>query len=262
MRPGEVMLPGDLLPELLGEVRRVHYIANPGNTGDAVIARATGEVFGRLGISLDEGSDVIVLGGGGNLIPRYRNMRDVLEKMPRSGKKIIILPVTAYGCFPLMGEFEDLTLLAREGVTWHLAREAGVKSFLCHDMAFELDLEWWGGQPDRDSRELLRNFRRDSESAGGEMRNEEGNRDLSEELGNRWWTLESAAGPSREFISEINLYRRVETDRLHVGIVAACLGKEVRLFPNAYFKNEAVYGNSLVGFPNVEFVDGEYGAGK
>lgn len=84
---------------------------------------------------------------------------------------------------------------------------------------------------------------------------EKGNRDLSEELGNQWWTLETAEGPSREFISEINTYRRVETDRLHVGIVAACLGKEVELWANDYFKNRAVYENSLSGFPNVRFVE-------
>lgn len=123
----EAILPGDGLPELLGGVRQVHYIGNPGNAGDAVIARATGEVFSRLGIGLKDGSDVIVLGGGGNLIPRYWNMRKVLEGLPRSGKRIIILPVTAFGCFPLLGEFEDLTLMAREQVTWTFAREAGVK---------------------------------------------------------------------------------------------------------------------------------------
>lgn len=252
----EAMLPSEILPELLGDVRKVHYVANPGNTGDAVIARATGEVFSGLGISAVRESHIMVLGGGGNLIPRYGNMRAVLQSLPRRGKKIIILPVTAFGCFGLLREFEDLTLMAREQVTWALAREAGVRAILCHDMAFELDLTWWGMQPDRAVKPLLNNFRKDCESAGGSMRHEEGNRDLSEEFGNKWWTLETARGPSREFISEINVHRKVRTDRLHVGIVAACLGKEVELYPNDYFKNQAVYENSLNGFPNVRWIGG------
>jgi hypothetical protein len=40
-------------------------------------------------------------------------------------------------------------------------------------------------------------------------------------VGNKWVTLETAAGPFREFIYEINLHRGVETGLMPVGIVGA-----------------------------------------
>jgi exopolysaccharide biosynthesis predicted pyruvyltransferase EpsI len=48
---------------------------------------------------------------------------------------------------------------------------------------------------------------------------------------------------------------KVFTDRLHVGIFSAILGKETYLYPNSYFKNKGVYEYSLRKFPNVKFVN-------
>lgn len=250
----EIPLLSEILPELLKGERLVQYIANPGNTGDAVIAHGTAEVFSSLGLELVDDSSTLLIAGGGNLIPRYHNLRKILESLPRRGKRIIILPSTANGCFGLLGEFEDLTLLAREAVTWQLAREAGVNAILCHDAAFDVDYSPWDNDPGADSRQVLWNFRKDGESAGGSGRHKVGNRDLSEEFGNRMWDFASAKEASSRFISEINRYRNVHTDRLHVALVAACLGKAVFLHPNDYHKNRSMFENSLCGFPNFTFV--------
>lgn len=254
--PPEAQLLSEALPEILGGEREVAYIANPGNTGDAVISRGVSEVFSRLNLVIEEDGDTVLIAGGGNLVPRYHNLREILQDMPRRGKRIVILPSTALGCFGLLREFEDLTLLAREAVTWHLAREAGVRTLLCHDAAFDVDYSPWVDDPEIDTRLVLWNFRKDGESAGGPGNEKAGNRDLSEEFGNRLWDFASAREASSRFISEINRYRNVHTDRLHVAIVAACLGKRVFLHPNDYHKNRSMYENSLSGFPNVTFIDG------
>ncbi len=46
-------------------------------------------------------------------------------------------------------------------------------------------------------------------------------------------------------INFLEEYKVVNTDRLHVAILASLLGKEVNFYPNSYYKNEAVYNYSL-----------------
>lgn len=54
------------------------------------------------------------------------------------------------------------------------------------------------------------------------------------------------------FLSHINAFETVNTNRLHVAIAAAKLGKNVNLYGNNYFKIRAIYEYSLEGkFPNV-----------
>lgn len=55
-------------------------------------------------------------------------------------------------------------------------------------------------------------------------------------------------------MSFLNAFDRVATNRLHVCILTALLGKEVDFYPNSYFKNEAVYMLSMrARFPNVHW---------
>jgi len=54
------------------------------------------------------------------------------------------------------------------------------------------------------------------------------------------------------FLSVIDLFNIVITDRLHIGICAAKLGKEVLLIDNSYRKLSNVYKNSLQQYPNVK----------
>lgn len=57
------------------------------------------------------------------------------------------------------------------------------------------------------------------------------------------------------FVSAINYFDVVVTDRLHIGIVSTLLGKNVYLLDNSYGKISGVYKQSLVYFSNVKFVD-------
>jgi exopolysaccharide biosynthesis predicted pyruvyltransferase EpsI len=56
------------------------------------------------------------------------------------------------------------------------------------------------------------------------------------------------------FYGAINTVDIVVTDRLHVGIMSAILGKQVFLIDNSYGKLSGVYHNSMTGMPNVRFV--------
>jgi exopolysaccharide biosynthesis predicted pyruvyltransferase EpsI len=60
---------------------------------------------------------------------------------------------------------------------------------------------------------------------------------------------------TRRILKVINHYRTVRTDRLHICIAAAKLGKKVEFFPNNYYKCEAVYQYSIRDrFPNVHWM--------
>jgi exopolysaccharide biosynthesis predicted pyruvyltransferase EpsI len=59
----------------------------------------------------------------------------------------------------------------------------------------------------------------------------------------------------KDIVNLIWCARRVFTDRLHVGIISAILGKELYLYPNFYNKNKGVYEFSLKRFSNARFVD-------
>lgn len=60
---------------------------------------------------------------------------------------------------------------------------------------------------------------------------------------------------SELFISAIDSFDVVFTDRLHVGIISALLGKQVYLIDNSYKKISGVYYNSLSNYKNVELIN-------
>ena len=52
----------------------------------------------------------------------------------------------------------------------------------------------------------------------------------------------------------INLYQEIRTNRLHLCIAGALLGKRVRFYPNSYWKCEAIYDHSIKNrFQNVKW---------
>ncbi|HHL1886951.1 TPA: hypothetical protein ACQ2HQ_004783 [Klebsiella pneumoniae] len=97
-------------------------------------------------------------------------------------------------------------------------------------------------------------FRTDSESLTGEWR--ENNHDISLTWnGDYWDNVYLARNSTRCMVSFLEEYRIVNTDRLHVAILASLLGKEVNFHPNSYYKNEAVYNYSLLDrYPKSVFI--------
>lgn len=101
---------------------------------------------------------------------------------------------------------------------------------------------------------VLRCFRTDGESRGGRL--PEGNADIS-----RLFAFGTTPRPVCEWVAQLFVramepFEEIHTDRLHVGITAALLGKRVRLSPNNYFKVRAIWEFSMRGrFPNVEWAE-------
>ena len=73
-----------------------------------------------------------------------------------------------------------------------------------------------------------------------------GNRDISAEG--------TESTPMAEFLEAIARFETVHTNRLHVSIAAAMMGRRVHLYANSYFKNKAIHETSLsAAFPNLSF---------
>lgn len=242
------------LPELLGillrDVGEVSYLPSEGNAGDALISASTFAVLGTMGIRITPGAMTVLVAGGGNLVPSYNCLERRLAGVPREGRRVIILPSTVIGCFGLLRQFKDLALLAREEMTLVTARMERVRVWGCEDAAFSYDYSRFSDPGDG----VLRAFRTDVETAGRALPT--GNLDVSVvTVEGQYWTPRNAGPIADQFVRTISQSAEVETDRCHVAIAAAKLGKRVRFYPGSYHKNRSIYLSSLVGFPNVEWVD-------
>ena len=109
---------------------------------------------------------------------------------------------------------------------------------LDHDLAFEADLRPWA----RPGYGTLYAFRSDPESLGEPI--PPGNFDVS--------------GLTGEWMAELLLdvvasHAVVHTDRAHVAIAAALLGRETHVYATAYHKVRGIHEHSLAGRANVQF---------
>jgi len=100
---------------------------------------------------------------------------------------------------------------------------------------------------------VLNSFRIDPEKTEIEIPRD--NIDLSEvyKFGTEYpYLIPYAAG---KFLRYLNKYEVIHTNRLHISIGGAMLGKKVYLYPNSYFKNQAIYEYSLKNsYPNVHWI--------
>jgi exopolysaccharide biosynthesis predicted pyruvyltransferase EpsI len=222
-------------------------VPNRGNAGDALIAAATMQLLGRLEIPVHSDAEVVLVAGGGGIHPKYDCLAKRINSIPRD-KRVIILPSTVSAHWTLLEQFRDLMLLCRDEMTMGLARMHGIRAGLCHDAAFSFDWSAW----DDKGAGVLHAMRTDGESAGGVIL--EGNCDLST-MASGVWGLHDSLIVARRFVTRISLYRTVVTDRLHIAIAAAMLGKKVIFKGGNYFKNRAVFEMSLARFPNVTWCD-------
>lgn len=271
---------GEFLAGLPGEELLFH--PNRGNAGDALIALATCQLFRRGGIpfrlvsndQFESTGRLVLYGGGGNLVPLYTDAARFLQRHGASAKRLILLPHTVAGHEALLGSLgPNVTIFCRELVSYeHVRRHAShAEVLLAEDLALGLDLsaalhptiavmsdpsvssrqvvkDWmflarlevgrglWGNA------QTLNAFRRDLERT--EMSPPGPNYDLSR-LGHGCRSEALAAYSSMRLLSAISLFDCVNTNRLHVCIAAALLGKTVNLYPNSYYKCKAVYDFSL-----------------
>lgn len=270
------------LKQFKGE--RVVFVPNPGNAGDALIACATFQMLKSLGVNYIEGDDmssypdqIIIYGGGGNLVKPYKNALRFLERNHLIAKKLIILPHTirSYGDF-LAGLGANVDVFSREVESYKYCanhiKHAGL--FLSDDMGFYLDVdslmnfcvETFGSRltynefftknlkrsvrelvfsiKSRLSRNEINSFRRDVEKT--EALIPVNNIDISQS--------HSCDNMSERCVYEcicrmlcfMNKYDEINTNRLHVCIAGILLGKRVNFYDNSYGKNYNVYEASIM----------------
>lgn len=230
----------------------VDFFRFPGNYGDSLIWHGTKILLSSLNIldhyvdiSSPKNNDVLFIDGGGNFVDYYSDVKNFLIKKPALYREIVIFPHTIFGekqIEILNNISSNLTVFCREKVSAKFLenRLTHGEVYLWHDCAF---YNKFSQIPTGSG--ILNAFRSDIESILNTR--SESNNDLS--------YSGYATKPLDEFIEVLQKYTQVNTDRLHIAIGSTLLGKQVKLFPNSYYKNKAVFDYSLKKFPNINFVE-------
>ena len=237
--------------------RRVGYYPNPGNAGDALIWYGTLCLFKKLGISYvpfqDKSKmsdvDVLVYGGGGNLVPDYIHCSNFLERSMKSGKPVVVLSQTIQGHESLLANLKpNVSLICREHMSYEYCKSIvpfpeNIHLGFC--LAFYSDIASFF----KKGIGHLYAFRKDGEvhNSRKKIRLPKDNQDISFSCGriSKRDTEKHMYEVVEKFMKTIASYEVVWTDRLHVGIAAFLLGKKVHLFDNSYGKNRAVFESTI-----------------
>lgn len=244
----------DFLSNLKG--KRIYYWSNPGNAGDALIAHATYLLFDHLDLDYQIISDtseiknaIIVFAGGGNLVEgKYHHMYEALMKCV-DHNKCIVLPHTIFGFRDLIKyTHTNLTLFCRDKVSYQMCalNSANLENlYLSDDMAFFLPKNYFDDLNRKSSGRAIC-LREDSESTNIFLKPKD-NLDISKSWnGALWQNKDLAKYVTWSLASYLSYFDEIETDRLHVSILGFLMQKKVILYPNNYYKNRAVFENSMV----------------
>ena len=237
-------------------------------------------------------ADRVIFAGGGVLVPQYAAGERMLAEFGRRAmSRLVILPHTIRGYPELLGQLGPrCTIFCRELISYEEIRATATHCpvHFGPDLALRLDVEklrrklssqsFYGRLADAvsplysssarryrrwrrklrkvrvDSSGTLRVYRTDSERT--EVEPAAGDSwDISNFYGSDYRERLDSDRVSRDLLAVLDTAERVETNRLHVGIGAALLGKEVVLHDNSYGKIRAIYDASLRDWPNVRFAD-------
>jgi exopolysaccharide biosynthesis predicted pyruvyltransferase EpsI len=242
--------------------------------------------------AFDPTGKFMMYGGGGNLVEYYTTARKLIQKYYPFVEKLVILPHTIDANESLLGEFRaNADIICREPVSYAHVRKYAPRAnvMLMDDLAFSLDansilqsgsglrsfiedrsLRKWmlrdlllgvllpirqlpGKFSKRGDWKTLNSFRKDLESSHRFLPPD--NVDLATLFGYGTNSEQIAFYVTCRILKTINRYRTVRTDRLHVCIAAALLGKTVEFYSNNYYKCEAIYQFSMKDkFPNVHWM--------
>lgn len=245
--------------EIAGE-RPLVFVLNPGNWGDSLI-RAGAEAFlqhhgfryhpislrefrrGKVSLpdlrrQLGHDDPVMLFNGNGAMNALYERM-PLIASITQHFTTSIFLPATFASPPSDFGFAPGCHFFVRDQ---QQSRQILPDAPFCHDMAFFLTPP----DPGKGQGTGLM-FRHDREAPEGQ-RIPRGNVDLSA----KGRTETSIDG----FLARIAKFETIHTNRLHVGIGAALLGRRTFIYANGYFKNQAIFTSSLQPyFPNVSFAD-------
>ncbi len=234
-------------------------LMNPGNRGDGLIHMGGRQILRDLGIGFKEiyypqsaEGDVLLIYGCGAFGRNFNQMSDFILQYLDKFSAFIIMPSTFDLVSKKVRRFVDcfdnrFVVFCRDSVSYDSIRNARPEFralHLNHDLAFYAPLTPW---QKRKAQGTVGIFRDDVERCLYRPSLDLEGRDICQ---------------GRECEPEIMLdyvsqYSEIHTDRCHVAITGARLGKRVFLYPGNYFKNKAIFEYSLSSYPNVTFVEYE-----
>jgi len=266
--------------------KTIYYCPNPGNAGDALIALATYQLFKRLGINYkiakpggdDLRNKVVFYGGGGQLVNIYNGYAiKFLLSYKDVVKKLVVLPHTINLEQSIIKSFDNnVDVMCRERISLEYVKKnnQNVNTYIFDDLVFSMNLvEVFNKKIEASLYTILdlkhlyhyikflvnktsthckifNSFRTDLEKS--ELKLPKYNYDVSSEFGALIFNEKLSRSIGYHLLNFINQFRVINTNRLHIAISGAVLGKEVNFYQNSYWKNKAVYDFSMkTQYPNV-----------
>lgn len=238
----------------LAETGPIVFSPAKGNWGDGLINIGTRQFLETLGIPFTERNKnsietdlnsgffknkVVLMGGGGAWSRNFNNARKFSDQVAEQAKHVLVLPTT-FDLPPL--DKSNITYFARDKFS---SLKTIPEAKFCHDMAFFIDLNL--NNPEN---RIWRLFAMRSDREGTNLvEHVPNNFDLSK-LGDGDYTF------SDPLFNILNNFKLICTDRLHLAIASAMLGRAVKLIPGNYAKSHDVYRSSISeNYPNVELVN-------
>jgi GT2 family glycosyltransferase len=229
--------------QAVGDPPDLTLVRGIGNRGDELIWAGTRELLrGRVyyEIGVDElpgasGHTGLICGSGAFCHPFHEFMPQALAVAELRFERVILLPSTFDTSVDAVHEALSRTqavIFARELESYGKIQSL-CDARLAHDCAFFFDYAPYV----QAGSEVLRAFRTDAESAGERPIPPE-NDDIS-----------LTASVLESWLRTISRHAVVQTDRAHVMIAAALLGKEVEIDSGSYFKVPAIADYALSDFP-------------
>ena len=243
------------LLSVLKSLGSFRYIPNPGNLGDCLIGAATFQFFKRhhllSSITNENNCENIVYGGGGAWVGAlYPEACLPALFLFEKAKKIVILPSSVFDCSMLTDVLDSrFIVFCRERKTYQYLKglNTEAKIYIDSDMALRMDESIF------DVTFLSNDFYLKRALAVRDKIKDIGNiacffREDVEKCNNVQTDYEFATAL---MLSVVDQFDVIATDRLHVGIAAILMGKEVYLFDNSYGKISSVYEHSFSKMSNV-----------
>jgi hypothetical protein len=225
----------------------ITVIRSHGNIGDRLLHAGMRRLLGgfdyrEIGLQQLHGASgrLAVVTGGGSWCAPHQNLPRYLPRIEAQFERVVVFPSSFDTRVKSVRDAlaaSRARFFAREHVSYELIRTL-CRAEMAHDTAFFYDFEPYR----RPGRGTLLAFRTDRESVNNSI--PPGNLDLS-----------VACESVDEFLWTIARHERVQTDRAHVMIAAALMGKEVRYAPSSYHKLPGIALSTLRGF-NVSPLDG------
>lgn len=270
---------------------RVKYYPNTGNAGDSLINVGFYQLADEVGLEYEvidrdepvnvNDTDVIIIGGGGALVPEWSATPEFLGSVIGKCKKIVILPQSIRGVDALLQKLGiDDIIFCREKYSFNGCESLGLSCslYLADDMAFYVDVKKLRDSkkefPKLNYKNLIRSvvynyhlvvrsnisrrigaFRCDKESNYEVKVKRRRMNDFSAIARFGSGSIGKSNYSAHMFLNLIDRYDEIDTDRLHVIIGAALLEKKVNAYPNSYYKVRGVIEHSLGGYPNVMLND-------